>query len=142
MIVLDASVVVKTYLAEDGSEAAAALVTGPARLVAPELIRLEVAAAFCRRVRRWELDPAEARVRADHWLGQLRRGLFTLTPDRDLLPDATELALELRHPLQDCLYLAAARRAGAPLVTADRAFHDRAAARFPEVRLLAGPPAD
>ena len=42
-----------------------------------------------------------------------------LYPDRDLLPDALEISLELDHQLPDCLYLALARRLGAPMVTAD-----------------------
>lgn len=138
MIVLDASVAAKAYLEEAGSDAAIAVLAGTVRLHAPELIRVEVAAALCRRVRRGELAAEEALVRCEHWLGRLAGGLVGLTPDRDLISAAAALAVELKHPLQDCLYLAEARRLDAPLLTADRAFRDRVAAFDPRISLLAG----
>ena len=46
MIVLDASVAAKTYLEEAGAEAATELLAGPVKLLAPELIRLEVAGPY------------------------------------------------------------------------------------------------
>lgn len=61
-----------------------------------------------------------------------------MTPDRDLLSDAVELAAELKHALQDCLYLAAARRFDVPLITADRSFRDRAFPFDKRVALLHG----
>jgi predicted nucleic acid-binding protein len=39
-----------------------------------------------------------------------------------------ELSLGLRHPVYDCVYLAAAMAHGAPLLTADRALHAAAVA--------------
>ena len=76
MIVLDASVAVKAYFEEAGSEEATALLTGQERLRATELIRIEVAAALCRRVRKGELAAEEAKVRSGHWLVRLKEGLF------------------------------------------------------------------
>ncbi len=138
MIVLDASVAVKAYLEEVGSDEALALLTSEDRLLAPELIRVEVCAAICRRVRRGELDMDEARLRLEHWLELLQKGLFTLTPDHELLADATSLAIELKHALQDCLYLAAARRFDATLITADRPFYARAKVSYKQMMLLPG----
>ena len=138
MIVLDASVAVKTYLEETGAEAATELLAGPTKLLAPELIRLEVAGALCRRVRRGELEPGEAEIRCRHWLAELDNGLFTLPPDRDLLPEAIALSTKLKHPLQDCLYLAIAIRSQASFITADRAFQERARPLYKKVTLLAG----
>jgi len=138
MIVLDASVAAKAYLEEAGSDEAIALVTGEQRLLAPELIRVEVAAALCRRARKGELADDEAKLRCEHWLARLQKGLFRLTPDHDLLSDAIELSGGLKHPLQDCLYLAAARRFDVPLITADRSFRDRAFPFDSRVALLAG----
>ena len=37
------------------------------------------------------------------------------------------LAIEIGHPAYDCIYLALARRLGAPLVTADMRFVNRVA---------------
>jgi predicted nucleic acid-binding protein len=138
MMVLDASVAVKGYLEEAGAEAATELLAGPGQLLAPELIRVDVAGALCRRVRRGELEPGEAEDRCQHWLGELNKGLFMLMPDRDLLPEAVALSTKLKHPVQDCLYLAAAIRAFAPLVTADRAFHERARSLYKNISLLKG----
>lgn len=138
MIVLDANVAVKIYLEEAGSEAATELLSGPTKLLAPELIRLEVAGALCRRVRRGELEPGEAEDRCRHWMGELEKGLFTLTSDRELIPEAVALSTKLKHPLHDCLYLAVAIRAHAPLITADRPFHERVRPLYKKVSLLSG----
>jgi predicted nucleic acid-binding protein len=138
MIVLDASVAAKAYLEEAGSDEAIAVLACEEKLLAPELIRVEVCAALCRRVRRGELEAAEARIRCEHWIGRLQKGLFALTPDRDLLLDAVQLATELKHAVQDCLYLAVARRFDVPLITADRTFRDRASPFDARVVLLVG----
>jgi predicted nucleic acid-binding protein len=71
MIVLDASVAIKAYLEETGTEAATELLTGPGQLLAPELIRLEVVRALCRRVQSGELEPGEAEDRCQQWFGEL-----------------------------------------------------------------------
>jgi predicted nucleic acid-binding protein len=138
MNVLDASVAVKAYLEETGAEAATELLAGPAKLLAPELIRLEVAGALCRRVRRGELEAGEAEDRCQHWLAALAKGLFTLTLDKDVLPEAVALSTKLKHPVQDCLYLAVAIRSNAPLITADRPFHERARLLYKQISLLKG----
>jgi predicted nucleic acid-binding protein len=138
MIVLDANIVVKAYLEEAGSEAATTLLAGPGKLLAPELIRLEVSAALCRRVRTGGLDAEDAEARCQHWLAELSKGLFSLTPDRDLLPEAIALSTKLKHQAHACLYLAVAIRSHAPLITADREFHDRARAVYKNISLLKG----
>lgn len=138
MIVLDASVAVKAYLDEVGSDEAIALLTGEQPLHGPELIRVEVASALCRRVRRGELAAEDAAALCDHWFARLQQGLFTLSPDRDLLSDAVQLATQLKHALQDCLYLAIARRLDAPLITADEPFFKRASVFDGRVSLLGG----
>lgn len=138
MMVLDASVVVKAYLEEAGADAATELLAEPVKLLAPELIRLEVAGALCHRVRRGELEAGEAEERCQHWRAELDKGLFTLTPDRELLPEAVALATKLKHALHDCLYLAVAIRAYAPLITADRTFHERARPLYKQMTLLKG----
>jgi predicted nucleic acid-binding protein len=138
MIVLDASVAAKCYLEEAGSDEAIALLTSETKLLAPELIRLEVCSALCRRVRRGELGGEEARVRCQHWLERLRDGLIELTPDRDLLSESIVLANQFKHALQDCLYLAVARRFDVPLITADRTFTEKFANFDSRISLLVG----
>jgi predicted nucleic acid-binding protein len=59
-----------------------------------------------------------------------------LSHDADDLDEAPELSIRLKHPLQDCLYLALAQRLHATFVTADETLHRRASDVFPSVILL------
>ncbi len=52
-------------------------------------------------------------------LGAIRTQM-TVWPDMPLLEDAAEIALGLRHPVYDCLFIALALQRGEPLATADR----------------------
>jgi predicted nucleic acid-binding protein len=136
MIVVDASVIVKWFVPEVGTDPAKALLTAGDELIAPELARIEVASALIRRGIRRELagDDVESTLRA--WFRALADGQVFLLPNADDLEAAAKLALELQHPLPDCLYLAAAERLGVALLTADRAFARRAARRWALVQLL------
>ena len=138
MIVLDACIAAKWYLHEPGSEEAAALLTSSPVLIAPELIRVEVTGAILRRFREGLLSLDRAREACDLWDADLAGGAIRLVPDAKLLAAARAIALQIRHTIQDCLYLAAAVEAGRMrLVTADRTFHARAAKTFPFVDLQA-----
>lgn len=136
MIVVDASVAVKWFLPEPGADAAQQLLQGSEKLVSPALIRIEVFAAFTRKVRLNELPIEDGRRACDLWSRALATGAVTLFPDERYLPGAIELALKIRHPLQDCLYLAVAEHNAAPLVTADPKFAERACRSYAGVRLL------
>ena len=138
MIVIDANVAAKWYLPEAGTEAALELFSGPSLLCSPDLIRLEVLAALTRRVRNGEATAEETRSRCTDWLRHLRSGTMSLVAEQEILDDALGLSLEIRHNLQDCLYLAIARRLDAPLITADRPFHDRAVRLYSHISLLPG----
>ena len=138
MIVVDANVAAKWYLPEIGTDAALQLLDGPSQLFAPDLIRLEVLATITRRVRTGEAGPDETTVRCDDWFRHLGEGLVSLIPEGDLLHDALKLSLRIKHNLQDCLYLAAARRLDASLITADKKFKERAFPFDQRVTILAG----
>jgi predicted nucleic acid-binding protein len=138
VIIVDASVAAKWYLPEAGSDAALDLMGGPSRLYAPDLIRLEVLAAITRRVRKGEATVAETEKRCQDWRRHLHAGAVSLIPEQELLDGAVRLAMAIRHTLQDCLYLAAARRLDAALITADSPFHDRAKAAYQRISLLSG----
>ncbi len=135
---VDASVAVKAYLREVGSDAAIALLTGPEPLVAPELVRWEVLGAIIRRVRTGELEADDARVRCQLWHRDVGNEIVRVVPHDDLLMPATELSLELKHPIADCLYLYLARQHRVSLVTADRPFRDRAIGVYAAIELLPG----
>ena len=110
MIIVDASVAVKWFVREPGAKAARALLGGSERLIAPALIRMEVAAAMTRKARTGELSPEDSQASCDIWLRAIGNGVLALSRDEDDLAAAIKLAIEIKHPLRDCLYLALARR--------------------------------
>ena len=138
MIVVDANVAIKWFLREPGSDAALELLSGVEQLVAPDLIEIEVPGALTRSFRQGYITEAIARERCSAWADRLSDGAITLLSSQSLLSEATTLSLEIRHSLQDCLYLAAAKHLGADLITADRPFWKRIHKLHPETRLLAG----
>lgn len=111
--VVDASVAAKWLAPELGSDEAAALLD--ADLFAPDLIHAEVANIFWKKRQRAEIDDAAAAL-AVRWMAGAP---IEVTPSRDLSERALALAVHLRRPVYDCLYVALALREGCPLVTAD-----------------------
>ena len=113
--IVDASVAVKWYCQEPGSAAAVAwLAASPPE--APELLLVEVANTFWRKVQKGQMTEASAQVA----LHDLPAVLARLIPATDLAPRALAIASALRHPVYDCLYLALAERSGTRVVTDDR----------------------
>jgi predicted nucleic acid-binding protein len=139
MIVVDASVIVKWFIPEVGAVPAKALLATTDELIAPELARIEVASALIRKGIRQELAGADVEIALRAWLRALTDGQVLLLPNADDLEAAAKLALELQHPLPDCLYLAVAERLGVALITADRAFARRAQLRSNLVQILEEP---
>jgi predicted nucleic acid-binding protein len=139
MIVVDASVIVKWFVPEVGDAAAKALLSAADELMAPELARAEVASALIRKGIRQELTREDVESTLGAWFRAVADGQIVLLPDADDIGAAADLALELQHPLPDCLYLAAAERLGVALMTADRAFARRAARRSDLVQLVTEP---
>jgi len=135
MIVVDASVAVKWFYPEEREAAAQRLIEGGERLLAPALIRIEVAAALVKKARMGIVSAEVASRILDMWF-TASGGQLVIVPDEQDLPSASRLALELQHPVYDCLYLALAQRHDMPLVTADAVFARRAVARYPKVKVL------
>lgn len=126
---VDASVAVQWFAREPGSEASAALVEGNQPLVAPDIMPLEVANALWKKVRHGDvpagdLQPAVTRILASD---------ITLVPTLTLLERAVRLAVEINHPVYDCVYLVLAEERGAPLASIDERL--RAAARARGLRV-------
>jgi predicted nucleic acid-binding protein len=114
-LVVDASVAAKWVLPEDGAERAAALRGESDSFLAPSLVCAEIGNAIWKRATRKEISTADALRALESAIG-----IFTmLVPMAELSVRATELAIELRHPIYDCFYLALAERERAPLVSAD-----------------------
>ena len=56
-----------------------------------------------------------------------------LEPSTELVIEAAVLAVHIDHPVYDCVYLACAEAAAAPLVTADERLAQRAREAYPAV---------
>jgi predicted nucleic acid-binding protein len=128
-IVIDASVAVKWILPEAGSPAAAALREQDTDLTAPSLVAAEIGNAIWKAVQQGALDRSDG-------LAGIETALIwfqSVIPIEELRVRALALAIELRHPIYDCFYLALAERENAPLVTADEAMI--AAARKAKIKV-------
>ena len=117
MIVIDASVALKWVLPEYDSIAARSLFQQ--ELVAPTLWLIEAGNALWRLANNKKLSFVDVQSR----LTQLANAPVTLMPSEAYVKDALELAIQLRHPICDCIYLAAAIHQGTHVVTADTRFH-------------------
>jgi predicted nucleic acid-binding protein len=115
-LVVDASVAVKWYVPEVGSERAARLLGGGARLLAPELLIGEFGTVLWKKVERRELSDDEATTLADTFLTVCPITIYTLRP---LLRAALDLAIRFHHPVYDSCYLALAVAQHCSFVTAD-----------------------
>ncbi|MGF1549384.1 MAG: type II toxin-antitoxin system VapC family toxin [Sphingomonadaceae bacterium] len=111
--VVDTSVALKWVVPERGTQAALAWVGE--MLVAPDLIRAELANALWKKVRRGEMSAEQALPALEKASAPL-----ALLPDGAFAEDALAIALELSHPVYDCFFLALASRLNLPLLTADK----------------------
>jgi predicted nucleic acid-binding protein len=116
VLIVDASVALKWVLDEDDSHLARAL--AGRGLAAPDLLWSECANGLWRWVARGALPGRVALER----FAALRGAPVALTPAGDLLERALTLAIELGHPIYDCVYLALALTRRAQVVSADRRF--------------------
>ncbi len=112
-LVIDASVAIKWVIAEPGTDEALSLRRFD--LFAPDLLIAECANILWKKVRRGELDGAEAAMAAR----LLERADIELVPMRRMMERAVALSARLDHPAYDCLYLCLAESRAGVLVTAD-----------------------
>ena len=128
-LVVDASIVIKWVVQEDGTALAVDL-RSRFRFAAPELLIPECANILWKKVRRNELTRDEAILAA-----RLLEGSgIDLLPMAGQIEEAMSLAIELLHPACDCAYLIAAHKTGSRFVTADtrllRAIAERASSEI------------
>jgi predicted nucleic acid-binding protein len=131
-LIVDASVAVKWFIAEQDHEKALRLRNSELDLIAPELVLAEVGNALWKRFCRKMLSARDVGALAP----LLHRPFHRLWPLGDLLVDASELAVEVRQPIYDCFYLALAKQSDGPLVTADAAQFEAARRAKIEARML------
>jgi predicted nucleic acid-binding protein len=131
-LIVDASVGVKWFAEEIGSERAESLLASAEPLWAPDLLLLEIGNALRKKVRAHKLSRAQA-TRAMEIAPEYFDRLW---PIQELTAPASRLALELDHPIYDCVYLALAARENAPLITADERLFGIAGRAKVDARLL------
>ncbi len=114
-LVVDASVAVKWFVPEDGSDQAALLLDGSHELLAPDLLWPEVGNIVWKKVRRGDLTAPEAR----EVLRALARVPLAIVSSRGLAEAALEIALAHDRTVYDGTYVALAVAQDCRLVTAD-----------------------
>jgi len=112
--VIDASVVVKWLVKEEG-DTAALQVRQEFAFDAPDLAIAEITNVLRTKNRRGEIDNAMTSLAVEA-LSSLDIELHALLP---LRTTALELAIAMDHSVYDCFYLALAQQLSVPFVTAD-----------------------
>lgn len=116
-LIVDASVAVRWYITEEGSDRADAILAGGDLLIAPDLIFFEVGNALSKHVRRGSLTPAFVERAVDN----LARAISNVVPLGTLRQSAIALALQHNHSIYDCAYVALTLATpGGVLATADK----------------------
>jgi predicted nucleic acid-binding protein len=113
-LVVDSSVVLKWLLAEPDAAASISL-RRHYYLIAPELLLLECANTFWKRVRRKQLSADEALLLVDA-ISQAGIEVVSMQSEARAI---TDLALELDHPAYDCAYIVLAQIRRCRFATAD-----------------------
>ena len=139
-LVIDASVALKWFMEEAGSDTARRILDSGEELTAPDLIIAEACNGGWKAERR-HLMSAE---QVDRMARRLPRVFTRLHPAVVLAPLAIGIARDLDHPVYDCFYLALAERESAPMVTADRRLTERVKQTpwHARIRLLSAFPAE
>lgn len=119
-LVVDSSVALKWVIEEDGSDHALALQGRD--LIAPALLRIETGNVLRTLAARGALGADQAMQ-----LFELLQSAPVTIVDHDdeLEARALAIALELAHPVYDCVYLAITEKTGRRLITADKRLLNR-----------------
>lgn len=118
MKVVDASVAVKWFLAEQGRDVAMTIIRSGEALVAPDIVVFEVSNVLRRKQRQGLIEARQVTAA----LETMALCFSRLLPPTEVAQEAVKLSMALDHSVYDCAYLACAALFGAPLVTADHVF--------------------
>jgi len=114
-LVIDASVAVKWFLPEPDAEPAVALLRGGHRLIAPDLLWIEVASVLWKVARRSALTAEEA----ERMISDAAAFPVEIFESGPLLVDALRIATATDRTVYDSLYVALSAREDAVMITAD-----------------------
>ena len=136
-LTVDASVVVKWFVDEPLGEEARLLLAHRLDLYAPAILLAEFANTIWKKVRRGEVPDSRP------YFDEIKAipEIVDLVPDADVVARAASIAVEMGHPVYDCLYLACAEATDSVVITADRRLAGRSARRLTDVdvRYLGNP---
>jgi predicted nucleic acid-binding protein len=118
IVVVDASVAVKWFIAEDNANDALELLRKEYELHAPDLLFFEVDSVLCKLIRRGLLSEDEGFDIHNKILSFPIRPY----PSQNFREEAFHLAIETKRSIYDCLYLALAEALDGRMVTADGKF--------------------
>lgn len=114
-LVVDASVAVKWVAIEPDGDRAQALVRANYRLIAPAILLSEVTNAVWKKCLQGKVSDPDAHL----FIRNLPRFFERVVDTSDLLERALSVALELRHPVYDFIYVLLADHEGIQMITAD-----------------------
>ena len=122
VFVVDASVVIKWFIAEPNTDAARRLLNTEKTFLAPEHLFAETANAVWKKVRRGEISTDYGRA----MLSQIDSTCVVVetVPCRDLAADAYMIAVTHGRTVYDAMYLALAIQRNTRLITADNRLYN------------------
>jgi predicted nucleic acid-binding protein len=132
--VLDSSVVAAIFLFKDSNSDMAASTIADKRLITLDMSMAEVGNVAWKRVAHFQEDKAITLAALRDCLGFISEACVVVRAG-DLTEDAYDIAVEDRIAFYDSLFLAAAEREHAPLLTLDRKLYEKAKGKR-DVRLI------
>ena len=115
-LIIDASVAIKWFVQENLHTEARRIFDYRRDIEAPDFIMSEVANIAWKKVRRAEISREQAAI----IVTAMPQYIPKLSSLLDYIEDALDLALELDHPVYDCIYLACTMKNEGVFVTADK----------------------
>jgi len=123
IVVVDTSVVVQWFAPERGTPIAE-LLLGRDDLAAPDILLVETANVLRKKLRDGQIQHEQA-VAA---IAFLKARMSQLVPFDELLARAFEIAVQVGHPIYDCMFLACAEKLDGVVATRDAPLVSRASA--------------
>jgi predicted nucleic acid-binding protein len=120
-LIVDASVVIKWFVEESLHAEARHIYKYQRDILAPDFVLVEVANVAWKKVQRQEIKTEQAY----EIINLAFEALPGFVHSSDVLPQAAKLAIELVHPVYDCLYLACVDGPQDSLVTGDKRFFNK-----------------